>query len=133
MHSFPAFPAADWNMDRFSERLRQLRSERNITQTRLAELLDVDQRVYSRWERGVVTPHFDTIVKIADILNVSIDELAARNDSKDSNVDMKIRNPELHKLCQKVNLLSDEDQKALAIVLNSFVKLSSMRRTLAET
>jgi len=131
MRLFPAFPV-DWNMDRFSERLRQLRSERNITQTRLAELLNVDQRVYSRWERGVVRPHFDTIVKIADILNVSIDELAARNDSKDSNVEMKIRNPELHRLCQKVNLLSDEDQKALTIVLGSFVKLSRVNRVIAE-
>jgi len=131
MLSFPAFPA-DWNMDRFSERLKQLRTERNITQARLAELLDIDQRVYSRWERGVVRPHFDTIVKIADILNVSIDELAARNDSSDSNVEIKIRNPELHRLYQKVNLLSDEDQKALAIVLNSFVKLSRVNRAIAE-
>ena len=131
IRSFPAFPV-DWDMDRFSERLRQLREERNITQTRLAELLDVLPRVYNRWERGAAIPHWGTIVKIADILNVSLDELAERGDSKNSNTDKDTRNPELHRLYQKADQLSGEDQKALIIVLSSFVKLSSMRSTMAE-
>ena len=131
MRSFPAFPA-DWNMDRFSERLRQLRSERNITQIRLAELLDVNPRVYNRWKTGVAIPYWGTIVKIADILNVSLDELAERSELKDSDAVMKIRNPELHRLYQKADQLSDEDQKALLVVLDSLLKRSSMRRVMAE-
>ena len=127
MYLLPAFPA-DWNMDRFSERLRQLRSERDITQTRLAELLNVDPRVYNRWERGAATPHIGAIIKIADILNVSLDELIARKDTKDSDAWIKARNPELNNLYQQVDQLSSEDQKALIIVLNSFVKLSHISR-----
>ena len=127
MYLLPAFPA-DWNMDRFSERLRQLRSERNITQTRLAELLDTDPRVYNRWERGVATPHIGAIIKIADILNVSLDELIARKDPKDSGTWTKARNPELNELYHQVDQLSIEDQKALIIVLSSFVKLSNISR-----
>jgi len=130
MYLFPAFPV-DWNMDRFSERLRQLRTERNITQTRLAELLDVDPRVYNRWERGVATPHIGAIIKIADILNVSLDELIARKDPKDSAAVTKARNPELDKLYQQADQLSNEDQKALIIVLSSFVRLSHISRLVA--
>jgi transcriptional regulator with XRE-family HTH domain len=128
MSSFPAFPV-DRNMDKFAERLKQLRSARKISQTRLAHLLDVSPRVYNRWENGVATPHFDTIVKIADILDVSLDELAAR---KDANVERKIHNPELHRLYQKVDQLSDEDQKALLVVLDSLVQRSLIRRVMTE-
>lgn len=68
------------DMSIFSERLKLLRLARNITQARLAELLAVDARVYNRWERGTATPQFDTAVKIADILQVSLDELAGRKE-----------------------------------------------------
>ena len=128
MSSFPAFPV-DLNMDKFAERLKLLRSSRKMTQTRLAQMLDVSPRVYNRWENGVSTPHFDTVVKIADILDVSLDELAAR---KDVNGETKIHNPELHRLYQKVDQLSDEDQKALLVVLDSLVKRSSIRRVMTD-
>ena len=128
MSSFPAFPV-DLNMDKFAERLKLLRSARKMTQTRLAQLLDVSPRVYNRWENGAATPHLDTVVKIADILDVSLDELAAR---KDVNGETKIHNPELHRLYQKVDQLSDEDQKALLVVLDSLVKRSSIRRVMTD-
>jgi len=130
MYFFSTFPATDCNMDWFSERLRQLREERSITQTRLAELVDVLPRVYNRWERGVSMPYLGTIVKIADILNVSLDELTVRCDSKDSHAEAKIRNPELHRLYQQVDQLSNEDQKALVILLDSLVKSSIVSRVM---
>ena len=77
MSSFPIFPM-DWNMEKFAERLKQLRSARKMTQTRLAHLLEVSPRVYNRWENGVATPHLDTVVRIADLLNVSLDELSGK-------------------------------------------------------
>jgi transcriptional regulator with XRE-family HTH domain len=118
-----------WPMANFAQTLRDLRSARKLTQTRIAELLQVSPRVYSRWETGDVTPHFDTIVRIAELLDVSLDDLAGR---KESQAPPKIRNHELHRLYQKVDLLSDEDQKALLIVLDSLVKRSSMHRVMAE-
>jgi len=128
MSSFPIFPV-DWNMERFAERLKQLRSERKMTQTRLAQLLEVSPRVYNRWENGVATPHLDTVVRIADILDVSLDELAGR---KATNGEANIHNPELHRLYKKVDQLSDEDQKALLVVLDGLVKRSRMRRVMTE-
>jgi transcriptional regulator with XRE-family HTH domain len=100
-----------------------------MTQTRLAQLLEVSPRVYNRWENGIATPHLDTVVRIADLLNVSLDELAGR---KDTNGEAKIHNPELHRLYGKVDQLSDEDQKALLVVLDSLVKRSRMRRVMTD-
>jgi hypothetical protein len=69
------------------------------------------------------------VVRIADILDVTLDELAGR---KEANGDTKIHNPELHRLYKKVDLLSDEDQKALLVVIDSLVKRSRIRRVMTE-
>jgi hypothetical protein len=79
---------------------------------------------YNRWENGDATPLFGIVVKIADL-----DELAGR---KETNGDAQIHNPELHRLYKKVDQLSDEDQKALVIVLDSLVKGSRVSRVMAE-
>jgi transcriptional regulator with XRE-family HTH domain len=123
-------PAWGWNMTDFHERLRTLRTARKLTQARVAELLGVSPRVYTRWENGDATPMFATVVKIADILDVSLDELAGRKETEEDSA--SIRNPELHRLYKKVNQLSDEDQKALIILLDSLVKRSRVRKVMAE-
>lgn len=122
------FPAL-WFMANLAQRLKELRTKRNLTQTRLAELMGISPRVYSRWETGDVTPHFDTIVRLADTLGVTLDELAGR---KNVTAEAKIRNPELNRLYGKVDQLSDEDQKALVIVLDSLVKRSRVSKVMAE-
>lgn len=94
------------------------------------QLLAVSPRVYTRWENGDAVPQFATVVKIADILNVSLDELAGRLDLSASVA--RIHNLELHRLYQKVDHLSDEAQKALLIMLDSLVKRSKVRRVMAE-
>ena len=66
------------DMSDFAERLKLLRESRQISQARLAELLEIDPRSYNRWERGGNIPHLDTIIKIADILQVTLDELVGR-------------------------------------------------------
>lgn len=118
-----------WFMANFAQRLRELRTARNLTQTRLAELLSVSPRVYSRWETGDVTPHFDTIVRLADTLGVSLDEIAGR---KEVSSESTIKNPELNRLYKKVDQLSDEDQRALLVVLDSLVKRSRVSKAMAE-
>lgn len=95
----------------------------------MAELLRASPRLYTRWENGGAIPLFGTVVKIADILAVSLDELAGR---KESNGEANIHNPELHRLYKKVDQLSDEDQRALVIVLDSLVKRSRVSRVMAE-
>ncbi len=114
----------------FAERLRLLRQARNITQARLANLVGVSARVYNRWEKGSNVPHFDTIVRLADILQVSLDELAGR---KEPSSELKLRNYELRQLCQKCDDLPDEDQQALIVMMDSLVKKSNMTKVMVNT
>jgi transcriptional regulator with XRE-family HTH domain len=125
----PVKPCTEVDMERLPETLKQLRESRGLTQARLAEMIEASPRVYNRWETGAAAPRLDTLVKIADILNVTLDELVGRAEGPSSVVE--IRNPRLHALYRHINGLSDEDQQALIILLDSLVKRSRMDQLLA--
>ncbi len=129
MTTFPNW-YMELDMSAFAERLKLLRKSRSITQARLAKLLEIDPRAYSRWERGDNVPHVDTLVKIADILQVTLDELVGR--SEPSN-DLKIRNQELHKLWQQADSLPDADQQALIQVMDGLVKKAQLTKVIGES
>jgi transcriptional regulator with XRE-family HTH domain len=124
MHAHPSV-FLDLDMADFAQRLRELRTQRNLTQARVAELVGVGLRVYHRWERGGAAPHFETLLKLADVLGVSLDELAGRKHAPD---DARIKNPELHQLVRDVDQLPDEEQQALILVIDSMVKRAKINR-----
>ena len=123
------FPVGWIDMSAFAERLRLLREARQITQTRLASLLEVDPRVYNRWERGTATPLFETVVRIADLLQVSLDELAGRSASI---TDPKIHNSELLNLYQQVDSLPDASHQVLVLVIDGMVKQAQMEKVVSK-
>lgn len=59
----------------FGEKLKQLRSAHNLTQDQLAEKLIVTRQTVSKWELDVNEPDIGTLNKLAEIFNVSVDEL----------------------------------------------------------
>lgn len=60
---------------KFSERLKQLRIEANLTQEELGEKLYVTRQAISNYEQGRGLPSIDTLCKISTLFNVSLDEL----------------------------------------------------------
>ena len=64
----------------FSERLKKLRKDTGLTQVDVASKLGISQQAYASWERGVKKPTQDNLVKIAQILNVSVDYLVGNSE-----------------------------------------------------
>lgn len=62
----------------FGKRLRKARKSKRLKQTQISELIDVKQGTYSRWESGKLEPSFENLVKLADLLEVSLDWLFGR-------------------------------------------------------
>lgn len=62
----------------FNENLRAIRIERGITQKSLGQSIGVTPVTIGNWERGVREPSFGLLVKLADILRTSTDELLGR-------------------------------------------------------
>lgn len=117
------------DMSDFAERLRLLREARQLTQSRLAELIAVDPRAYNRWERGTIAPHLDTLIRIADVLQVSLDELVGR---KPLSTESRIRNHSLNALWQQADTLPDQEQQALILVIDSFVKKAIVEKAVGK-
>jgi transcriptional regulator with XRE-family HTH domain len=115
------------DMAAFATRLKTLRESRKLTQTRLAELIGVNSRAYNRWERGNFIPQLETLMKIADVLNVTLDELTGRTTTVS---EPAVHNQKLYALLQEVDVLPDADQQALIILMDSLVKRAKMDRVL---
>lgn len=52
-----------------------IRKQKNLTQTQIARLLNIEQSTYSGYETGKSKPDIETLKKIADFYDVSIDYL----------------------------------------------------------
>ena len=51
------------------------RKAKKITQTQLADLIGATQKDVSRWEQGIVKPSTDTLIKLSQALECTVDEL----------------------------------------------------------
>ncbi|MDE5763522.1 MAG: helix-turn-helix domain-containing protein [Ruminococcus sp.] len=58
--------------------LRELRKNKNITQTQLANELHISQRAYSHYENGTREPNIELLIDIANYYQISIDYLVGR-------------------------------------------------------
>lgn len=71
----------------FAEHLKTLRKQVKLTQTQIAEKLNISQQAYASWERGVKKPTQDNLVKIAQVLNVSVDYLVGNSEERIDELD----------------------------------------------
>jgi len=65
-------------MEIFRKRLYEERKAAKLTQCQMAERLGMKQPSYIRYEQGTSEPTLETLVKIADVLDVSVDYLLGR-------------------------------------------------------
>jgi transcriptional regulator with XRE-family HTH domain len=57
------------------QKIKQLRRAHRLTQEKLADILGVDRSLIYRWERDVNEPHLYSLMGMADLFGVSLDEL----------------------------------------------------------
>ena len=75
----------------FSENLKQIRKEKQLSQEELAEILNVSRQAISKWEQGVGYPEVEKLLLLSSKLNISLDslmstEIAQEVDSKNTKV-----------------------------------------------
>lgn len=55
--------------------IRELRKRKNLTQSQLAKLVNVDQTAISQWETGRTKPTIDNLVLLSNILDCEIKDI----------------------------------------------------------
>ena len=99
--------------------LKKLRQEKGISQQVLADFILVSQQSVNKYENHKVEPDIDTIVKIADYFEVSVDYLIGNTDIRypaDKLIQDKNTITEIEMMTLFKSLSKDEQQRAIGII-----------------
>ena len=73
----------------FHKYLTVFRKQRGYTQAELANKLGISRSTYANYESGNRSPDFETLERISDILNCTLDELFGRQREPENGNDKK--------------------------------------------
>ena len=65
-------------MNDFNERLRNARINAGFTQSYVAKTIGVSNALYNKYERTDIRPPYETLVRLCDLFNISVDYLLGR-------------------------------------------------------
>lgn len=65
----------------FQKRLNETRKKKGFTAQQMADYLCIHIRAYRKYESGDTMPNLNSLVKIADLLEVSTDYLLGRTEN----------------------------------------------------
>lgn len=68
------------NTNYFSERLKELRTERGVGQVQLAQSIGMSKGIISLWENGKREPNMSGLILLAQYFGVSVDYLVGLSD-----------------------------------------------------
>lgn len=105
--------------NKFSENLKKIRKENNLSQEQLADELGVSRQAISKWESSTAYPEMDKIIALCEKFNLNIDDLLHK-DIKE------IRGEEESK--KKLNKYVDDFLKFITDTINMFSNMSLKSR-----
>lgn len=68
--------------DIIAKNLVELRTKAHFTQLELAEKINYTDKAVSKWERGEAIPDLRVIIKLAEIYNISVDDIVTEHREK---------------------------------------------------
>lgn len=104
-----------------AKNIKKFREQKNISQSDLAEKLNVTRQAVSNWETRKTQPDIETLHKIADILEISMEELIYGNKRTNTVVHNHIQNTNVTK-----NIGSGVGFGAVLAMIISYVKWQSI-------
>ncbi len=110
----------------FGTNLKQIRKKKGYTQTQLANIAGVTQRVIEYYENHVKRPSLDKVKKLSHALDVSDEELLgiAKSPGKKKSDDVS------YKILKKVRVIEElptRDQNAIFHFINALVEKNKVR------
>ena len=88
-------------------KIKELRIRNNLSQTELAQIIDVSQKSVSDYEKGKTQPDFETLIKLADYFHTTVDNLL--DHEVPYLLDTSTLTDEQNELLEKIKQLSKEN------------------------
>ena len=106
------------------ENLKKLRIEKGLTQKTMCEMLSVSHNCYASYEQGRTEPNVQTLIKLAEIFEVSVDYLIGKTDDvgfMPAQTSSEFSSAE-RELIKKVRSLSPFDRELVVAQINRLAK-----------
>jgi transcriptional regulator with XRE-family HTH domain len=106
----------------FGEILKRLRQEKTLSQQELADLIGVHVRQISKYEMGTSLPTLERIRRMAEVLDVSADELVFGSTKRRRSAAESIKNPVLaERLRTLEGMVSRDELRSVIELLDAFI------------
>ena len=103
--------------------ISSLRKDKGMTQLELAEIMGVTDKAVSKWERDLSCPDINSIPKLAEILEISVDDLMqGKTETKEQDTKEKKENISRN----KVDEIVDTELKGTGIAMGIAVTVLSV-------
>ncbi|MFC6348295.1 helix-turn-helix domain-containing protein [Vagococcus carniphilus] len=81
--------------------LKEKRAEHELTQEELSEKIFVSKKTISNWETGKTTPDLDSLIRLANLFDLSLDNLLLEGSSIVENIkhDMELKTLRVIQIC----------------------------------
>lgn len=104
------------------ENLKQIRKQRKMTQQEIASKLNVTQSTYSGYESGKYEPSIEMLIKISQILQISIDKIV-NNSTENFSIDISdLNEPEKELIFYYVKAIKNASWSELNNMYNEMVQ-----------
>lgn len=117
----------------FGENLKTLRKQKGFSQEELATRLHVVRQTISKWEKNLSVPDADTLIRLAEILEVSVSELLGEKiENENTASDVAVQLSRINEQLAIKNRRSRRIWKVIAIivvvavVINFFIAVFSV-------
>lgn len=102
------------NMNYFGSNFKRLRNDKGLTQEQMAEKLNTDRTIISKWENGKGEPDLETLISISEYFDVSLDDLAKHEYKMKTLLDeVKSTQEEFSKIISKLEKLDGVSNKSI--------------------
>ena len=109
----------------FGENLKTLRKQKGFSQEELAARLHVVRQTVSKWEKGRSVPDADALIRLAEVLEVSVSELLGAKIGNESAADVAEQLSRINEQLAIRNRRSRRIWKAIAIILAAIVVINA--------
>lgn len=106
----------------FGQRFSRLRKNLGLKQDDIAEKVNISAQAVSKWENDLSAPDISTLPILADILNVSLDELLGR-EVEETKIVPEGERKDINSMLLKINVLSSKGDKVKVNLPLAIIKL----------
>lgn len=119
-------------MKNFAEKLKKLRRDKGWSQDEFGEKIGIHGRHVGKYETGKALPNADTLLKIADVFEVSTDYLLRDEDSLYLPSTKNFSDQRLLNQLALIDSLPQEDKNVVASLIDAFVKRQQMQQLIQQ-